>query len=170
MMTEKEQILGNNNGEIPEGEFDIIRIKNIPNPQQELNTFKQTVLIFLENSNLDAEDSKWEKILPQPLVQFTDQLKDEDFHNDDLITALPNIINDLQEIKEWEWYSSKLTKNGFEVYVKGMFRYVFRAMIHQQGIPHTSIFVERQGKEYLTNSLKDVLTYRKWNPDSLKLK
>ncbi len=169
-MKEKEQILNNNNGEIPKGEFDILRIKNIPNPEQELATLKQTVIAFLDNKDLDIEDPKWEELLPNALIEFTNQLKEEDFHKDDIITAIPNIINKLKEVKDWEWYSSKLTTNGFEVYMKGMFRYIFRPMIHQQGIPHTSIFVERDDKEYPTRSLTDVLTYRKWDPDTLELK
>lgn len=169
-MTEKEQILNNNNGEIPKGVYDIVRIKNIPNPEQELSTFKQTVIAFLDNKHLKPKDKKWEELLPKPLVQFTNQLKEEDFHKDDLISSIGTNIVTLQEVKDWEWYSSKLTKNGFEVYMKGMFRGIFLPMIHQQGIPHTSLFIEREGKEYPTRALTDVLTYRKWDPNTLKLK
>lgn len=168
-MTEKERIINNNNGEIPEGEYDIVRVKNIPNPEQELNIFKQTVITFLENKNLSAESEKWNEILPQALVRFTDQLEENDFHKDDILHNIGSIIDSLQQVKKWEWYSSKITKNGFEVYMKGMFRYIFRPMIHQQGIPHSSIFIEREGKEYPTRSLTDVLTYKKWNPNTLKL-
>lgn len=169
-MTEKEQILNNNNGEIPTGEYDIIRIKNIPNPEQELNIFKQTVIAFLDNKNLDVKDPKWNELLPKALVQFTNQLKEEDFHKDDIITAIPNILNKLKKVKEWEWYSSKLTNNGFDIYMKGMFRGIFLPIIHQQGIPHSSLFIVSEEKEYATRALTDVLTYRKWNPDTLELK
>ncbi|CAD7802294.1 hypothetical protein CHRY9390_00907 [Chryseobacterium aquaeductus] len=169
-MTEKEQILNNNNGEIPKGTYDIVRIKNIPNPEQELNTFKQTVIAFLENQKLKPENPKWEKLLPKPLVEFTDQLKEEDFHKDDLISSIGTIIVTLQEVKDWEWYSSKLTENGFDVYIKGEFYGIFLPIIHQQGIPHTSLYIVSDGKEYPTRALTDVLTYRKWDPNTLKLK
>lgn len=171
-MTEKERILKNNNGEIPQGAYDIVRVKNIPNPEQELNTFKQTIIAFLENKNLKPEDKKWEELLPKPLVEFTNQLKDNDFHKDDILYSIGSIVNKLQDddVKEWEWYSSKITKNGFEVYIVGEFLSIFLPMIHQQGIPHTSLFIVSEGKEYPTRALTDVLTYRKWNPETLELK
>ncbi|MCX6318448.1 MAG: hypothetical protein NTW29_14245 [Bacteroidetes bacterium] len=169
MLSEKEQILNHNQGEIPIGEYDILRIKDIPNPEQELNTFKQTVIAFLEHRDLNKKDPKWRQILPTALVKFTEQLKEEDFHKDDIIYNIQSIIDTLQEVKDWEWYSSRLTPNGFDVYMKGMFRGIFLPMIHQQGIPHTSLFIIRDGKEYPTYALTDVLTYRKWNPNTLKL-
>lgn len=169
-MTEKEKIVKNNNGEIPNGNYDIVKIKNIPNPEQELNTFKQTIIAFLENKNLDPENENWEKLLPKPLVEFTNQLKEDDFHKDDLITSIPNIIDTLQDVKEWEWYSSKIIKNGFEVFITGDFHGIFLPMIHQQGIPHASLFIESEGNEHSTRALTDVLSYRKWNPNTLELK
>ncbi|OYQ49652.1 hypothetical protein CHU92_00300 [Flavobacterium cyanobacteriorum] len=170
-MTEKERILNNNNGEIPQGAYDIVRVKNIPNPEQELNTFKQTIITFLENKNLKPDNKKWEELLPKALVEFTNQLNDDDFHKDDLLYSIGSIISQLQDVdvKEWEWYSSKVTKNGFDVYIKGEFYGIFLPMIHQQGIPHANLFIVTDGKEYPTKGRTDVLTYRKWNPNTLKL-
>jgi hypothetical protein len=168
-MKEKDRILSYNNGEIPSGEHDIIRIKNISNPERELGNLKETIIAFLENKELESDDPKWEVVLSQAIIKFTKQLDSNDFHKDDLITGIPNIIDGMQNIREWEWYSSKVIDNGFEIRVLGIFRYIFRHLIHQHGIPHTSIFVERNGIEYPTRSLTDVLTYRTWNPDTFEL-
>jgi hypothetical protein len=39
-MTEKQRIASNNNGEAPYSAYDIVRIKGIANPADELATFK----------------------------------------------------------------------------------------------------------------------------------
>ena len=168
-MTEKERIITNNNGELPIGEYDIVIVRGITNPQAELHTFKETILAFLENKNLNDESPAWENLLPKQLVAFTNQLEEEDYHKDDLITHICPMIYDLQNIREWEWYSSKLGNTSFEVIMKGMFRYIFRPILHHQGIPHANIFVVRNGKEYPTKSIIDVLTYKTFDPISFKL-
>jgi len=171
-MTEIENIQQHNNGEIPNGKYDIICIKNIENPEQELTDLKETVMIILENIELDAENEEWLHILPNKIVKFTEQLKDEDYYRDDLITNIPNIVWGFQNknLKEWTWYSSKLKANGFEIVMKGVFRAPRVPLIHHHGIPQSSIFLIRDGIEYPTKALEGVLTYRKWNPDTLELK
>jgi hypothetical protein len=169
-MTEKERILNNNNGEIPDGAYDIVRIKGITNPADELATFKHTITAFLDNKNLHEEDAKWNTLLPRKIVRFTEQLEEDDYHKDDLISHIPSMIDGLKDIRDWEWYSSKLTNDGFEVIMKGIFRYIFRPLLHHQGIPHKSIYVEREGVEYPTKSVIDVLTYKTFNAVTFELK
>lgn len=168
-MTEKERVSNNNNGELPQGDYDIVKVKGIPNPEDELNTFKQTVITFLDNKTLDAEDPKWEELLPEKLVKFTNQLEEENYH-DQVLSNIPNIIDGLQDIRKWEWYSSKLLPDGFEVVMKGIFRAIFQPIIHHQGIPQKSISTIREGKEYpIIRSGIDVLLYRNWNPETYEL-
>jgi hypothetical protein len=169
-MTEKQRIQNNNNGEVPDGAFDIVRALNINNPLDELNTFKQTILAILENPHLDEEDPQWNLLLPKKLVRFTDQLEEDDYHKDDLISHIPTMIYKIREIREWEWYSSKLTGTGFEIYMKGIFRGTFLPLLHHQGIPHTSMFIERNGIEYPTKALIDVMTYKSFDPISFELR
>ena len=169
-MTELDRIKQNNNLEIPDGEFDILRIKNISNPKAELDIFKEIITTFLENQDLDEEDSEWESLLPKSIVAFTDQLTEEDYHKDDLISHIPAMLDGLKRLRKWEWYSSKLTEDGFEVIMKGIFRGIFLPILHHQGIPHRSLFIERDGKEYPTKAVIDVLTYKTWNPETLELK
>lgn len=170
-MTEIERIKNNINGELPKGEYSFLIVQDIPNPKHELEIFKQTMLAFLENKELDEEDPKWEKLLPKQLVAFTNQLEEEDYHKDDLITHIPNMIRWLREIKEWEWYSSTMLENdeGFEVIFTGELHITAHPLLHHQGIPHASIFVEKNGELYATKALTDVLTYKKFDPVTMKL-
>lgn len=168
-MTEIERINQNTNGEIPSEKYDIIRVKNITNAEEELNTFKQSIVTFLNNKDLDSDDEKWKEILPEKLVKFTNQLVELDFRTDDLLIFIPSMIWDLQNVKDWEWYSSKVTDDGFEINMTGIFRVIFLPLMHQQGIPHSSMFIVREDKEYPTRALTDVLTYRKWDPETMVL-
>lgn len=171
-MNELKRIKKNNELEIPEGIYDIVRVKNVSDPEKELDIFKKTISVFIENKDLNELDNKWKKLLPNSFVKFTDQLTDNDFGNDDIIQSIPSILNSLkdEDIREWEWYSSKVTENGFEVIMNGIFRGIFLPLLHQQGIPHKSLFIERNGVEYPTKALTDVLTYRTWNAETLELK
>jgi hypothetical protein len=165
---EKERILTFNNGEIPNGEYDILRIKNIPNAEIDLNIFKEIILTFLNNNDLNEEASQWEELLPEKLVKFTNQLEAEDY-KDDLISHIPAMINSLKHIKDWEWYSSKLIPNGFEVVLKGKFKAIFLPLLHHLGIPHKNLFIERNGIEYPTKAMIDVLDYKMFEPVTFKL-
>ncbi|WP_128330258.1 hypothetical protein [Apibacter sp. HY039] len=125
----------------------------------------------MENKNLSAESLKWEKLLPRKLVEFTNQLENSDYR-DELVTGIFNIINRLQSIREWEWYSSRITDHGFEVVTKGYFNGLFIPLVHQLGIPHSSIFIYRPGKkEYpIIRSGTDVMTYKTFDPITFELK
>lgn len=169
-MTEKERILSNNNGEIPNTEYDIIIVRGISNPKDELNTFKETIIAFLDNKDLNEESSKWEKILPKKIVEFTNQLEEDDYHKDDLLSHIPAMIDGLKRLREWEWFSSKLTQDGFEIIMEGIFRGIFLPILHHQGIPHKSLFIVRNSKEFPTKAIKDVLSYKTFNPKTFKLK
>jgi len=169
-MTEIDRIQNNINGEIPDGKYDVLQIKSIDNPEQELETFKQSVTIILQNIDLNEEDSEWESLLPEQLVSFTNQLAEYDYYKDELISHITPMIYKMKKVKKWEWYSSKLTENGFDVIMKGIFRGIFIPLIHHQGIPHSSIVIIRGGEEYpIIRSGIDVLKYRKWNPETLVL-
>lgn len=173
-MTELERIENNIQGELPEDNvYEIIKIKGVQNPEDELNTFKSFIKTFLENKHLDRKDLKWNELLPQKVIKFTEQLKEEDYF-DELVSHISLMINDLKRVREWEWYSSKLTDDGFEVVVNGIFRGVFLPIIHHQGIPHKSIFfyTPERGEFSLNkdNNGKDVLSYRTWNPETYELK
>lgn len=170
-MSEKERILNNKEGELPNtATYDIISVRGVVNPEDELNTFKQTIIAFLDNKDLKEESSKWEKLLPKKLVEFTNQLEEDDYHKDDLLSHIPAMIDSLKRLREWEWYSSKLTPNGFEVVMEGMFRGIFLPVLHHQGLPHKSLFITRNGREYPTRAITDVLSYKTFDPKTLKLK
>lgn len=170
-MSEVERIISNINGELPEEEYGFLIVQDIPNPKHELEIFKQTMIAFLENKNLDERDPKWEELLPKQLVTFTHQLEEEDYHKDDLISHIPVMINRLKEIKDWEWYSSAMLDNdeGFEIIFTGKLNVTAQPLLHHQGIPHASIFVEKDGKLFATRALTDVLTYKTFDPVTMKL-
>lgn len=171
VMTEKERILNYNQGELPDTAlYDIISVRGVSNSEEDLETFKQTIIAFLDNKHLKTESSEWEKILPKKLVQFTNQLEKDDYHKDDLLSHIPAMIDGLKRLRQWEWYSSKLTANGFEVVMKGIFRGIFLPILHHQGLPHISLFITRNGREYPTKAITDVLTYKTFDPITLKLR
>jgi hypothetical protein len=169
-MTEKERILNNNKGEMPGDTYSIVRVRGVENPAAELATFKETMIAFLDNSRLDDDDSRWNKLLPQKLIKFTRQLEEDDYHKDELISHIPAMLDNLKTIRKWVWYSSRVTGNGFDVIVTGRFRMIFLPLLHHQGIPHGSLFIEYDGVEYPTRANTDVLTYKTFNPVSFEMK
>jgi hypothetical protein len=171
-MTEIERIKKNTNGELPKGEYGFIIVQDMPNPKHELEIFKQTILAILENISLHEENPKWEKLLPKQLVEFTNQLEEEDYHKDDLISHIPAMINSFKNFREWEWYSSTMLENdeGFEVIVTGVLDTIALPLLHHQGIPFTSIFLEENDKLYPTRYITDVLTYKTFDTKTLELK
>lgn len=169
IMTEIERINQNINGEVPSEKYDIIYVREINNAENKLTIFKQTVLTFIDNKDLDIHDELWNELLPEIIVKFTSQLNEIDFGIDDLLVEIPTIIYRMQKVKEWEWFSSKLNEDGFEVYMKGIFRGIFLPLLHQQGIPVENIFIERDSIEYPTRIVRDVLSYRKWDAETMIL-
>ena len=171
-MTEIERIENNTNGELPEGgDYQYIIVEGINNPENELSIFKQSMKVLIENKNLHSESSKWRELLPKAVVAFINQIEEEDYRKDDLVSNIPNIVDSLTRIKNWDWYSSQLYDDGFEVVIKG--KYVGGKsiiLLHHQGLPHTSLFIGGDNYKYPTKALTDVLTYKKWNPETLELK
>lgn len=171
-MIEVERIQDNVNGELPGGaDYQYIIVENIENPERELNIFKESMKALVENKNLSPESSKWKKLLPQAIVAFVNQLEEDDYHNDDLASNIPNIVDSLTRLKTWEWYSSQLYEDGFEVVIKGQdIGGKSITLLHHQGLPHTSLFIGGEDYKYPTRGVRDVLSYKTWNPETLELK
>ena len=170
-MTEKDRILTYTNGERPEGIlYDVLHIKNIPNPKEDLEGLKQFFLTYHEHKHLHEEDLEWERLLPEKMVKFTDQLDEEDYKNDDLVSHIPSMIYDIKDLRKWEWYSSKLFEDGFELVFLNQFKAIFLPIIHHFGIPINKIYYNRNGREFHTTVYKDVLSYKTFNQDTFELK
>lgn len=168
-MSEIENIANKIEGEIPFSKYDILRVVNIEFPEEILNNFKAFITIFLVNKRLDPEDKKWEELLPERFIKFTNQLTEHDYSNDDLISNIISIIDMLQNFKDWTWFSSNLNDSGFEIYFEGVFRGTFLNIIHHLGVPHENMYIIRDKIEYPTYAIRDVLTYRKWNHETMIL-
>lgn len=161
-MTEIEKIKNNINGETPKGNYDILRVEGIDNPTEVLENFKQAIIVILEHPTLDAKDKKWEQLLPQNMVHIANQMDSEDFANDDLVYTLDSSIAAVKNknLKEWQWYGSKVSSNSFEVYFEGTFRGRFTWFVRFQGIHLSKITIERDGIEYPLKVYKDFMTYK----------
>lgn len=169
IMSEIENIKNNTNGEIPSEKYEILRVVNIDEPAAVLADLKNLVSEFLENKELSWNDNSWNKILPERIIEFTRQLTEEDYFNDDLISHISSIVHQLQTIKDWVWYSSKITESGFDVYMIGEFHGPSVHLIHHLGIPLSNIFFVSNGNEFSVGGRVDVLSYRQWNPKTLIL-
>lgn len=171
-MEELERIKNNINGELPiDEEYKYIIVEGIKEPERELDIFKKSMITILENKHLHEEDSQWEKLLPKAVVAFTNQLQEEDYYKDDLISHLPSIIDSILRIRSWKWYSSELYDDGFEIVTigKGLESHILW-LLHHQGISHDKLFLGGKDYKYPTRALTDVLSYRTWNPETLELK
>jgi len=162
-MQEIERVKQNNKGEIPEKQKTSIHLKNIKNPKSVLEVAKGIIIAFLENSSLEPTDEQWQEIFPEKVIKFISQLNDEDYGNDHILFPLELLIVDLKE-KEWEWYSSKLFKDGFEIITTKSFLPRYSWIFHCQNIPLSDIWIDddRYGK-YGLRTLKDVTTYKKFD-------
>lgn len=163
-MNEIQRIKKNVNGEIPEGKYDILSVKDIENPEDVLSIFKKSIITILENINLNEDNKKWESLLPKKIINIVNQFDDQDYKNDDLVFSLSSIIYSFKSsnLKEWEWYSCNSNEKGFEIYFEGVFRGRFTSLIRFQGIPLSKITIERNGIIYPLKVRKDVMTYKKF--------
>lgn len=161
-MTEQGNIKNNVKGERPSKNYEIISVRNIPNAEEVLENFKNAVLIFLKNKNLNDEDPKWKKLLPQEIVNKIDQLDDYNKKYDELLYDLDSTIYNFQRIRKWEWYSSLLIEKGFDIIVKGDFSDKFINFIHCQNVPLANIRIinENENKIYELQTIKDYTTYK----------
>lgn len=161
-MTELGNIKYNVKGEKPSKNYEIISIRNISNAKEVLDNFKNVVLIFLKNKNLNYEDPKWNKLLPYGIVSKMEQLDDDDKKYDELLYDIDSSINKFQRIRKWEWYSSLELENGFNIVVKGDFSDKFISFIHCQNVPLANIRIinEEKNEIYELSTLKDYTSYK----------
>jgi len=87
-MTEQGNIKYNVKGEKPLKDYEIVRVRNTPHAKEVLENFKNAILIFLKNKKLSDEDPKWEKLLPEGIVNKLKQLDDNDHKYDELLAYL----------------------------------------------------------------------------------
>lgn len=163
MQTEIERIINNSNGEIPSESYEIFRIHNIQKPKEALKDYKKVILALLQNLDLNRKDEKWRTLFPPNLIKVIDAFEEEDYHKDDFAHPLQSLIYDFQSegLREWEWYSSKLNSDGFEVYViGGLFRIRYYSHARFLGIPGSSISLQREGKIYPLKLRNDVIVYK----------
>jgi hypothetical protein len=171
-MSEIDNITNNTNGEIPAGDYTIFRVKNNEHAENDLEVLKQTLKTILENNTLDQSNEEWYTLLPKQFVEFNNQLDDNDFR-DELLHSIPTLLGNIldPDIKEWEWYSTKLDNEGFDIVLKGIHTGFFESIIHNVGIPITSIFFIKDGKERpLINFGVDVLSHKTFDRKTFTLK
>lgn len=162
-MTEQGQIQFNVKGEKPSRGYQIVRVRNINNAKEVLDNFKNAVLVFLKNKNLNHKDPKWEKLLPEGIVSKIKQLDDDNKKYDELIDDVDMSIYCYQDIREWEWYSCLETEKGFDIIVKGKFNAgQFINFIHCQNVPLDNIRIIDADKQevYELKTFKDYTMYK----------
>lgn len=163
-MNELNNIKNHNSGQVPAGEYDIIRVSGIKHPKQALTAYKELISIILKNIELAPKDKKWESLLPQSFISIVDKFEYDDYVKDDGVTSLDFILKDVQDhdLKEWKWYSSKLLEDGFEVYFEGIYRLGFISLVRFLGIPASKIYTIREGKTYSHGKIlrHDVVEYK----------
>ncbi|MDE5438010.1 hypothetical protein KRE40_07805 [Elizabethkingia meningoseptica] len=162
-MPEQGNIQYNIKGEKPLKGYQIVRVRNVANAKEVLENFKNAVLTILKNKNLSDEDPKWEKLLPQGIVNKLKQLDSDDRSYDELLKSVNMSVYKFQKIKEWEWYSSLETENGFDIIVKGKFNAgQFISFIHCQNVPLDNIRIIDADKQeiYELKTIKDYTSYK----------
>ena len=161
-MDELYQIRHHNQGQKPAGQFDVLLVENLKEPQKALEDFKQVLITILENPDLDPTSEDWNTLLPSNLIAITQQFEDEDYVKDDSVTSLTSLIKDVRNkvLKQWTWHSSQLKGNGFEVYFEGIFRIRYHCHLRFLGIPATHISTLRNGVRYPIKLRNDVIVYK----------
>jgi hypothetical protein len=155
-MSEQKNIQKNVNGEFPTTKFQVLQIRNISSPNIILDNFKKAVIAILKNKKLPYDDKKWEKILPFAIVNKIKQLNENDFKYDELLDSVSMSVYCFQNIKEWEWYSSKIYETGFDVVFSGYFNAgQFINFIHCQNVPLKNIKVIDGSSEIYLQTIKD---------------
>ncbi|MDR4891627.1 MULTISPECIES: hypothetical protein [unclassified Chryseobacterium] len=164
-MTEQGNIQYNTKGEKPLKGYQIVRVRNIAHSKEVLNNFKNAVLTIIKNTDLSDEDSKWEQLLPQGIVNKLKQLSDDDYKYDELLYRVHSSVDNFldKDIRRWEWYSSLETEKGFDIIVKGKFNAgQFISFIHCQNVPLDNIRIIDSDKQeiYELKTIKDYTTYK----------
>ncbi|MDR6968499.1 hypothetical protein J2X31_002522 [Flavobacterium arsenatis] len=161
-MIEINNIKYNIKGEKPTKGYEIIHVRGISNAKEVLENFKNAVMVILRNKSLSDEDSKWEKLLPEGIVNKIKQLDDDNKKYDELLYDIDSSIYHFQDLKDWEWYSSLEVENGFDIIVKGDFSARFVNFIHCQNVPLANIKIVNADKNeyYELKTFKDYTTYK----------
>jgi len=162
-MTEQENIQYNTKGEKPLKGYQIVRVRNIAHSKEVLDNFKNAVLTILKNKTLSDEDPKWEKLLPQGIVNKLKQLDSDDRSYDEFLYSVNSSIDDYQRLRDWEWYSSIEIEKGFDIIVKGKFNsWKFINFIHCQNVPLDNIKIIDADKQefYELKTIKDYTSYK----------
>ncbi|WP_295203302.1 hypothetical protein [uncultured Chryseobacterium sp.] len=162
-MTESGNIKYNIRGEKPLKGYQIVRVRNVAHSKEVLDNFKNAVITILKNKALSDEDPKWEKLLPQGIVNKIKQLDNDDFKYDELLYRLSTSVYKFQDIKDWEWYSSLEIEKGFDIIVKGWFNaHQFINFIHCQNVPLDNIRIIDADKQefYELKTIKDYTSYK----------
>lgn len=74
------------------------------------------------------------------------------------------IVEDFQDpdLREWQWYSSKLNDNGFEIIFEGWCSFRNFWLIHAQNIPNSKmeVYNDKFQKKFTPTVLKDATLNR----------
>ncbi len=151
------------NGEpINNGKFTTITISGVDNPEEVLENCKSIVTALLNHSKTKPTSDKWLTLFPEKVVKFASQLSFEDFGYDTFLFSIQSIVSDFQDpnLREWEWYSSKVNESGFQITFAGWFSFRNYWMIHYQMIPYSKFTIENNDSIFNPKVIKDVISYK----------
>lgn len=162
MKKEIERIEKNNAGELPLEKYEVFRVRGLNKPEEALEDFKKVIRVMLSNPNLEDTAEEWRELLPSNLIKVTDGFEDLDYRKDDSVASLKSLLEDIRDsdLKEWEWYSSELLEDGFNVYFTGIYRIRFYCHCRFLGIPASGISKEKSGQIYPLKLRNDVIVYK----------
>lgn len=160
-MKEIDRIAKNISLEKPKVNKTVVTVKNIKNPKTKLNIIKGIMMSFLKNRTLEDNSSQWYDILPDKFIQILNLIDESDIGNDDFLVFLEIAIYDLKN-KNWEWYSSKLSNDGFSIVFTDSFYPKSLWLIHSLNIPLSNIYINDDVYgEYELYTFKDITSYGK---------
>ncbi|SHJ22180.1 hypothetical protein SAMN04488096_11211 [Mesonia phycicola] len=147
--------------EKPRGNKTIITVEGIKKPKVKLNIIKNIIIRFLQNDTLEDNSSQWSTLLPEKFIQILNLIDEHDIGNDDFLVFLEIAIYDLKN-RNWEWYSSKSTINGFSIVFKNSFYPKSLWLIHSLNIPLSKIYIKDDVfGDYELYTFKDITSYGK---------
>lgn len=160
-MNEIQRISRNTSGEMPGGDSVLIKVDDLANAGEVLTIARDAVTAVLKHRDTDKNSSQWKRLLPSKITTFISQLSFDDYANDELLFPLDAIIDDMQTLKDWEWYSSRELTNGLEIIVQGDFHPRFIWFLHCQNIPLFKISIIKNSVVYPLKVYRDVTSYKK---------
>lgn len=115
-MTEIEYINTNNNGEQPIESWAKFRV-HCDTPERNLSKVKEVVSIISQFNSQDwPTDDKWSDILPQWFVVAIKKNTIDKWINNPILWDYGSWLDALK-FREWEWFSSKVSDEAFEIIV-----------------------------------------------------